>query len=296
MNRDRARSAWYYGWVVTRKGSSMSGNWGHKGRPGMRGGSLSGAGHRSLGRFPPGRSDAEKRQIIKDRIERTRQRRREEQEEKAAVKQEQERAAKKAAMAERWRGRVQADVEGQARRADFSDFTPEVREVVTQSLTEIAYKGLQTGNEHLIALNMDGNKVNGTIEGGKDYVQGQGLMLQHPAILIHNHPSSNSFSDADIAQLFYDSDMQHLFVTGADGTLYRMSKTEFTMPSLVPQTIMEDWARFKEDLMDDFLPKVQSGEISRRAAWKEQTHQISERMARTWGLDYERVLPSGGES
>lgn len=40
--------AWYSGWVVTRKGGPGSGNWGHAGRRGMRGGSLPKASAMSL--------------------------------------------------------------------------------------------------------------------------------------------------------------------------------------------------------------------------------------------------------
>lgn len=49
MTRDKRLIAWYQGWAVTRKGSGTSGNWGHKGRPGMRGGSLPGGGMGALG-------------------------------------------------------------------------------------------------------------------------------------------------------------------------------------------------------------------------------------------------------
>lgn len=45
--RDRRR-AWFFGWVVTRKGSKTSGNWNHRGTPG-RGGSAPGGGHIAIG-------------------------------------------------------------------------------------------------------------------------------------------------------------------------------------------------------------------------------------------------------
>lgn len=49
---NKQRGAWFFGWFVTRKGSSKSGNWGHKGRKGKRGGSAPGGGGRSnLGIF-----------------------------------------------------------------------------------------------------------------------------------------------------------------------------------------------------------------------------------------------------
>jgi hypothetical protein len=40
---DKAR-AWFNGWVVTEKGGPGSGNWAHRGRPGLRGGSMAGMG------------------------------------------------------------------------------------------------------------------------------------------------------------------------------------------------------------------------------------------------------------
>ena len=44
--------AWYYGWRVVQRGSSRSGNWGHKGVKGRRGGSAPGGGHRVIGIGP----------------------------------------------------------------------------------------------------------------------------------------------------------------------------------------------------------------------------------------------------
>lgn len=41
MNKSRQDEGQYYGWAVTRKGGPGSGNWGHAGRKGQRGGSLS---------------------------------------------------------------------------------------------------------------------------------------------------------------------------------------------------------------------------------------------------------------
>jgi len=44
--------AWYFGWRVVQRGSQFSGNYGHKGRKGQRGGSLPGGGHSAIGVTP----------------------------------------------------------------------------------------------------------------------------------------------------------------------------------------------------------------------------------------------------
>jgi len=46
---DRKKTAWFFGWLVTRKGSDTSGNWMHKGDPPNRGGSAPGGGHAAMG-------------------------------------------------------------------------------------------------------------------------------------------------------------------------------------------------------------------------------------------------------
>lgn len=46
---DRSKGAWFMGWLVTRKGSDTSGNYGHKGVKGRRGGSAPGGGHSLIG-------------------------------------------------------------------------------------------------------------------------------------------------------------------------------------------------------------------------------------------------------
>jgi len=52
---DRQKGAWFFGWLVTRKGSDTSGNWGHKGvknAPWGKGGSAAGGGHMAIGVIP----------------------------------------------------------------------------------------------------------------------------------------------------------------------------------------------------------------------------------------------------
>jgi len=50
--RTRNSKAWYFGWRVVQRGSSKSGNWGHKGVKGKRGGSAPGGGHGAIGITP----------------------------------------------------------------------------------------------------------------------------------------------------------------------------------------------------------------------------------------------------
>lgn len=50
---NRQRGAWFFGWLVTRKGSDTSGNYGHKGVKGRRGGSAPGGGHMAIGIVDP---------------------------------------------------------------------------------------------------------------------------------------------------------------------------------------------------------------------------------------------------
>lgn len=75
MNDDARRAAWYYGWAVSQRGSSTSGNWGHKGRRGQRGGSLPGGGHMALGLSSDARRSEKERETIRQR-QRTRERNR----------------------------------------------------------------------------------------------------------------------------------------------------------------------------------------------------------------------------
>lgn len=46
---NKQKGAWFMGWLVTRKGSDTSGNYGHKGVKGRRGGSAPGGGHMAIG-------------------------------------------------------------------------------------------------------------------------------------------------------------------------------------------------------------------------------------------------------
>lgn len=177
--------------------------------------------------------------------------------------------------------------------AQFSNFTPEVREVVAKSLGEILDKGLRTGNEHAIALHSDGTKVNGTLQGEKDSADVGALMAEGPDILIHNHPTSSSLSGADLAQFYTQPALRHLLVIGHNGTLYRMSKTDDTPAGRNPNEIVHAWNTEMMRLMPKYSPKVRSGELSASDASIQHTHEINIMMAGMYKLDYERILPSG---
>lgn len=170
----------------------------------------------------------------------------------------------------------------------LSSFSPEVREVLANDIRGIQGVGIRNNREYASAFTEHGTRVNGVIEGNEDSADVDKLLTGVTDVLIHNHPSSSSFSGEDIGVLFLKGAPNHLVVVGHDGTLYRASKTSRT-PDIVVTTAREKYLAAKSNLMEKFRPRVVSGEISRDVAWKQHSHETMIDLANQLNLKYQRV-------
>lgn len=108
-------------------------------------------------------------------------------------------------------------------------------------------------------------------------------------VMIHNHPSSSSFSDADIAKLGQYPSLKGLGVIAHDGTQYYLSKMPGTL--LDEHRLIMHWGAAQDEHFDYFQDKFLRGEMTQDEAWKEHTHRIIKDVAEWNDLEYRRLLP-----
>ena len=155
--------------------------------------------------------------------------------------------------------------------------------------------GLSTGNERVICLDNAGSKF-GSIDGTNDTCFIPNDILDRTEVMIHNHPSSSSFSPEDIAIFMTEPTMKHSMVIGHDGTLYRLSKTDKT-PAM-PENWAEGFPPIKklyeaavQKNFYEYQSRVLEGKIAGGVMWKQHTHEVSIEVSKALNLDYRRVVP-----
>lgn len=149
--------------------------------------------------------------------------------------------------------------------------------------------GLKTGNEAVYMIGRDGTKVNGTQYGEKDYVNVEPDLLQKSSVLVHNHPSSGTFSSDDIQTMIVQG-IDHLLVIGHDGTLYRASRTRNTKPVMDDVEVRWRWKEYMEKYRPEYNQRVSAGQ-DKSAATRECFHKAMIDLSSEFGFDYARVTP-----
>lgn len=151
-------------------------------------------------------------------------------------------------------------------------------------------------NEVGAVTDLDGNMIE-LLEGTRGSITMPGYLedgLQY--ILTHTHPSSGSFSDADIAYLLQSNGLRAMRVVGVDGTRYVVWKPSDWFLSQASVGDLEEvhgaWINFaySNEMEAKFAGLIEAG-ISQAAANKELTHTIMERLVRLYDLSYARLLP-----
>lgn len=178
---------------------------------------------------------------------------------------------------------------------------PQTTIVPHESEAEINYKnackqvldrGKINGNENLLLLNLNGEQVFDRLDGTNncvrftpefnDFIDNS---IKESLMLIHNHPKSSSFSDADMCVLnVYDS-IKEITAYGHDGTLYRLSTNGNNIGVL---DIKAEYRHYRNKYQSKYSDKVIRGELTPEEAWKEHSNEIIEEMSKLHGWTYTR--------
>jgi hypothetical protein len=168
---------------------------------------------------------------------------------------------------------------------------------LAKALTETLEHGLKTGKECLLHIDATtGKSIYSKVEGtANSVVFPQALVdfldkaASNSVISIHNHPSSSSYSAADLSVTSRYKSISHLFVVGHDRTRYVLSVGQGLRP--VGTEISKAWKTAHDKHFDYFSAKGMTGELAAADAWKEHTHLIAKEVVEKFGWEYRRVMP-----
>ncbi|MCH3962681.1 MAG: minor capsid protein [Clostridium sp.] len=110
-------------------------------------------------------------------------------------------------------------------------------------------------------------------------------------MLVHNHPGSSSFSDADLKVMVNFNSINGITVEGQNGTKYICKIGDGIIPDNLSQ-ITEDFNEIKNELFDDYRAKVLTDEMTPDEAWYEHSNEVMERLAHKYNWIYRRIEPN----
>ena len=169
---------------------------------------------------------------------------------------------------------------------------------LAKALTEALEHGFKTGTECLLHIDKKtGKGVYSKVEGTIDAVVfPQPLIdfLNNAApdsiIQAHNHPSSSSFSSADLKVMSRYKSISHIVVIGHDGRRYIAKVGQGSRPT--NNEISLEWKAAHDKHFNYFNNKVGRGELSPEDAWKAHSHLIMVEIAEKFEWEYRRVMPN----
>lgn len=159
---------------------------------------------------------------------------------------------------------------------------------------QVLDRGKINGNENLLLTNLNGEQVFKRLDGTNNCVKLTPEFMKfldngekESLLLIHNHPKSSSFSDADMRVLNRFDSIKEITAYGHDGTLYKLSNNGITVSN---KSIELDYEYFRWSLNGKYSLKVASKQLSEQEAWKQQSHEIIQKMSEKYGWTYTREV------
>jgi hypothetical protein len=153
-----------------------------------------------------------------------------------------------------------------------------------------------SGREAAVVYRRDG--TSGRYVGGDNYVNVPKESLKNAVYVCHNHPSTASFSADDVV-LMAKNKINRMDVVCRDGVRFVLERTKNTTPNfkvterdLIGQAqIGRLWVATEAVLRPPFKARYQQGEDAKKL-WREHTHEVMNRMAKFYGLNYKMVPAS----
>ena len=115
------------------------------------------------------------------------------------------------------------------------------------------------------------------------------MQLRRSYLSIHTHPGSSSFSPQDVDILLTHVPLRVMAVVGADGTWYVLSQRYLGVPNR--PAVLDAFRDAVLAQRSKYLGLINSGTMSRRAAWRQHTHEAWTIVAAPAGLRYDRIEP-----
>lgn len=167
---------------------------------------------------------------------------------------------------------------------------------VIDSFSEALDHGLNTNTECLLTLDAKtGNTLYNKIGGEKSRVVFPQKLVDliansddNSINIIHNHPSSSSFSIDDLKNFKFGS-LSSLGVVGHNKTIYYIARREGTADFSISK-LMKDYQFAQAKYFSYYQEQVISGKMTETEAWREHSHKILQYIAEENNFDYVRWL------
>lgn len=161
-----------------------------------------------------------------------------------------------------------------------------------KAVKKVLEYGKSTGNEGLMWLDLEGNEIipfkTGTsnrVVITPDIFNYLKSLEKDTVISLHNHPSSSSFSPADMNVACLLESVKEMRVVAHDGTKYFLRIGDGRRPEC---DIIEDtFYKIQNDLESKYL-KILKEEKDELKVWKEWSNEINKNMAERFNWDYRR--------
>lgn len=157
---------------------------------------------------------------------------------------------------------------------------------------QVLDRGKINGNENLLLVNLNGEQVFERLDGSNNCVRFTPEFIEfldnsekNSLLLIHNHPKSSSFSDADMCVLNRYDSIKEITAYGHDGTIYRLCTNGNYVSSI---DVKAEYNHYRDKYLDKYRDKVINGLLTPEEAWKEHSNEIIESIAKSHGWTYTR--------
>lgn len=157
---------------------------------------------------------------------------------------------------------------------------------------QVLDRGKINGNENLLLVNLNGEQVferldgtNNRVELTPEFVEFLENSKKESLLLIHNHPKSSSFSDADMCVLNRFGSIKEITAYGHDGTIYKLSTNGNYISGI---DVKAEYRHFASKYRDKYMEKIINGLMTEDEAWKEMSNEMIEAMAKSHGWTYTR--------
>ena len=155
--------------------------------------------------------------------------------------------------------------------------------------------GTQTGNEYIGVIDISaGTSIGGHLNTSnlpneaalsREQMLALTTASANSLDMVHNHPSSSSFSGADLSFAEYAA-VRGTTVMAHDGTRYVMVFAGGQRPS--GQSIYDAWTQEFNRTQEPYADRIAAGIITYDQARKQHFHEINQTLAKNYGWTYRR--------
>jgi len=189
---------------------------------------------------------------------------------------------------------LEQKIEGaKATELEAAKYEAQRTQAIESKLNELVQKGIETGNEHLSLIGIDGAQVGYNDDGtpnGIGYTKDmQDTVWSSPPNSItvaHNHPANSPLSDSDFMNLAVPA-VREVVAKGHDGSIYAIQRGSGQFPE-TQKEILGVWKRVNKAVTAKYDTMYSNGETTLDRAFTEHIAEVNEAVAKEFGWTFTR--------